>query len=363
MAARATRGLVALGAMGACMLAAAGCGARSELVNPNGAASDGEDGEDGSVDTGTSSASFPLGTFSNCARGIRPADASAILGGLAWLPGASLSIASSGSAGTGSPLRATYVDENGARSTFDFVATSGATASLASSAHVGTAFGSLCVVGPGSESFGRAEMTASSGALVASGHTVFLLADGVVDSAPLGTCPARSAPASLWIACTTDPTLGDGAPAAALVRDDAAAEAFPVGSFVCHSQVGSKGDEGAVHFVSADGGDGSLVLAREGAAIDASYTDDRSIGGTMRFVVATPTSAQIDSAESVTGRCSAPPPGGPPPLTSTTIAIDAGTLAYDGTTLFLSIAGASATGTSGPCATASWVTTMECTRP
>ena len=347
-----------LTALATLLLGASGCGARSELASVNASGGDGALAADSGTETSTST--FPVGTYSTCARGLHAADASALLGSFDFLPGASLTVTGTTATASASSLLATYVDENGARSSFDFVPTSSATATLASSAHIATQFGSICVVGPGSESFGHAEMTAESGALAASGHSIFVFVDGVVDTAATASCGARSSRAGLWITCSMDP--GDGPPAPSPVRSDAAAEAFPIGAFACQSQVGAKGDAPGPRFFSADGGDGALVLSREGDVITASYAGDRSLTGTVRFVVATATSALVETGQTFEGRCSAPAPGAAPPFTPTEIAIAAGSLTFDGSTLFLAVTGATASGTPGTCGAATWATTLVCTR-
>lgn len=330
-------------------LGGVGCGARSGLESFGANASPGPS-SDASGDI-----SFPVGTFTRCATGLRSADGNAFFNLAGFQPGASLTLTR-----TGSVVHAAFVDREGVTSGFDFTTTSSASATLASVSQVRETFSSICVMGVGVmyERFAPAALTVSTGALTYEANTVFLVADGVVSDVEAGPCGVRSSPASYWISCAADGSAPSSPPSTS------GASAIPLGEWACNSQVETLASSDGKTFVGGSGAEHTtLTLSRDGTEVIARYSNDRSLAGTLRFVGTTATTALAQLDQSVDAPCEIPSAIGVPPKPDPErLSVSAASLALDGKTLFLSIAGATSSDAPSSCAGASWAATVMCTK-
>lgn len=306
----------------------AGCGAASGLEaggspgSTSGTTSSG--GSGGSTATTSSAASFPVGTFTACAKGFEGPDGNVFLNSIGILESAALTVAQEG--GT---LAVTYVDTNGANDAFTFAPTSDTSAALAPGGAVDLGFEGDCVQGPGANVFFPATMTAAAGTLTYEAGTMFLSLVGTVAGGDGTPCGAASAPARVWVIC------GGGEDATPAPPPTGAQ--FPAGSYACTSQIATHYQTGSMNGYTASGGtSGTLTVTQSGTKVTAAYTGDTSVSGTLDFTVTTPASAGADPGQTLLSPCMVPPvlPGPPE-----TMAVAAGSLVMNDATLFLMFSG------------------------
>lgn len=314
----------------------AGCGGQSVVTNAS--------GTDAGADSGAPA--FPTGTYTSCAEGLR--DNMLNLAG--FEEGATLTVAADGDA-----LRATYVDMNGVTSTLGFAPTSSTSARLAGTGAVTAGFAVQCVQGVGSVGSYPATLDVTDGALTYAAGTVFLTVTGTVHG-DAGPCGPVSAPATFWVVAADGPVAQ---PDGAVATPSATGLA---GSYACISQVETAYESGGMkQFVAGGGENGTLMLTGEGATLQAAYSGDTALAGTLHFDVATDTTATATASQSVTVPCEVPiGMGAPPPQTSGTLSVGAASISALGTTLFLSFSGAM--NASSACAGARKAGSVICTR-
>jgi len=136
---------------------------------------------------------FPIGIYTNCARGTRSSDGNLFLGAAGFESGAVLTLAQSGTT-----VNATYFDQNGVTQSFSFAATTSTSATFAEAGDVIHGFTSPCVLGPGNQQFYTATMTAGAGAMTYNAGTVFIALTGNLES-DAGECGTRSAPGGSFL--------------------------------------------------------------------------------------------------------------------------------------------------------------------
>jgi hypothetical protein len=279
--------------------------------------------------------SFPVGTYTPCAQGVYNPTGNIFVNSAGFESGAVLTLVQSGTGVT-----ATYVDQNGLTQSLSFSVTTNTSAVLAQPGTVGAGFSSLCIMGPGVEQAYPATMTATAGALSYNAGRVFITLTGGLQS-DAGACGKLSqSNASFWLEC--EQRQGGAPPPAG-----EPAGAPPVGQYSCASQVESYIEiNGIGHFV-ADGATGTLALSAAGSKLTAQYTGDSSLGGTLRLLATTSTTAGAEAGQTLMAPCMIPPMG-MPTQTPEPLPIAAGSLTVDGSTLFLSFAGTTGTGSSCP---------------
>jgi len=286
------------------------------------------------VPAGTNS--FPIGTYTNCARGTRNPSGNVFLNAAGFESGGVLTLAQSGT-----NVNASYVDQNGVIQSVGFSMTTGTSATLTQAGQVIPGFSSLCVMGPRNEMGYPASMTTKAGALIYDAGMVFITLTGSLQS-DAGACGALSAPeASFWLLCedrqggalaSADEGTPPGAPP-------------PAGQYACNSQVETRAHIGGVDQFVAGGGSGTLTVAQDGGRVSAQYVGDPSLAGTLSLNVTTSTTANAEAGQTLMAPCMVPPPG---TQTPEPVAVAAGALAIDDSTLFVSFAGTMAAGSSCP---------------
>jgi hypothetical protein len=305
-------------------LGVTGCSARG-LSDPSG------------IDLGASS--FPVGTYTNCAQGLRNPDGNTFLNGAGFQSGAILTLGQSGS-----NVMATYVDQNGATQSLGFSTTTSTSATLAQPGRVMAGFSSLCVMGPGIEKAYPASMTVTAGTLsYTAGMAIVTLTGGLQSDA--GMCGTLTAPkASFWILCEDRQggalTVDTGAPAVTQL---------PVGQYSCSTQVETYDQVNGINQYVAGGASGTLTLTQNGAQVTAQYSGDPSLAGTLRLATTSSTTASVAAGQTLMAPCMVPVATGiMPPQTPEPLPIAAGSLSIVGSTLFLSFAGSTGAGSSCP---------------
>jgi hypothetical protein len=281
-------------------------------------------------------ASFPIGTYTNCARGARNPSGNLFLNVAGFETGGVLTLAQSGTT-----VAATYVDQSGVTQSVSFSTTTGTSATLTQAGQVIPGFTSLCVMGPRNETAYPASMTTRAGALVYNAGMVFITLTGGLQS-DAGSCGTLSAPeASFWLICEDRqggavPSTDAGAPPVT---------PLPAGQYSCSSQVETRAQiDGINHFV-AGGGSGTLTLAQDGARVSAQYVGDPSLAGTLSLGVTTSTTANAEAGQTLMAPCTVP---AGTQKTPEPLSISAGALAISESTLFLSFAGTIAASSSCP---------------
>jgi len=270
-----------------------------------------------------------VGIYTTCVEGTHDN----VLNAAGFQSGAVLTLAQSGGA-----LTATYVDQNGATSSFDFAPTTSTTAALAPAGQMASGFSGQCVEGPGNEGFYPAVMTATAGALSYDEGMVFVMLEGAVED-DAGPCGAQSIPTSFWLLCE-DRQGGAPPPEPAGAGATASAAPRPVGQYACSSQVETyEAIQGTNEYVAA-GNNGTLTLTQTGADVTAQYTGDSAIAGTLLLTTTTATTASAAASQSLSVPCNVPigAPSGPS-SSPATLPVAAGSLAVVGSTLLLSFAG------------------------
>ena len=309
----------------------------------------------GNGDAASGNDTFWLGTYTGCAVGAD--DGSLNSGG--FEPGVSLTLAQSGQT-----LTATYVDDNGAVSSFDFTSTTSTTATLASSGKTVSGFVISCTDGPGDSWLVPAVMRVTAGALTYDDGTVFVnLVGNVQDQqTDAGECGSTALPSKFWALCED---RHGGAPATE--PPDAAAPPasnLPVGQYTCGSDVETYDVVGGEkEYVTGGGTGGTLTLTQTGTEVTAEYDGDSSIAGTIHFTATTATTAIAEENQTLMAPCTvpiAPGTGGGPSPTPQVLPIGAGSLSVVGSTLFLSFAGTM--GASSSCSGASMGGSLICSK-
>ncbi len=282
------------------------CGARASL---DGAAATGDAGTD---------ASFPVGTYTQCAFGTVSSGPFLIPSG--FDDGATMTITQDGDTRT-----ATFVDGSNRTATWTFAPTTSVSATLAPSAQSSIGFGSsVCVYGVGvsNESFFPTKFDAISGALTYQSGAVFATLDGELTSH--ADCGDVSAPASVWVGCTGGP--------APVVTAPASASPFPIGEYTCTSQIGTHAMLDGKNWFITSGNGGVLTLTQTGTHVTANYIGDTELAGTLDLTLDTATTGNADASQTLTARCELAPTTGELPIT-------AASLTAEGGTVFLSFAG------------------------
>jgi hypothetical protein len=272
--------------------------------------------------------SFPIGTYTNCARGARNPSGNVFLNAAGFEPGGVLTLAQSGTTVT-----ATHVDQNGVTQSVSFSPTTGTSAALTEAGQVIPGFTGLCVMGPGNERAYPASMTTRAGALIYDAGMIFISLTGGLQS-DAGSCGSLSAPeASFWLICEdrqggAPPSIdGGSAPAAPL----------PAGQYACKSQVEARAQVGGIDMFVAGGGSGTLTLTQDGTNVSAQYAGDPSLAGTLTLGMTTSTTASADAGQALMAPCTVP--ASTAMQTPAPLPIAAGALAVSESTLFLSFAG------------------------
>jgi len=272
---------------------------------------------------------FPVGTYTTCAQGVHDN----VINSAGFQSGAVLTLAQ-----TGDTLTATYVDQNGASSSFEFAQATSTTAALAPTGQTASGFSTMCVQGPGDEGFYPAVMGAAAGALTYDRGMVFVTLDGVVQG-EAGACGTQSTPASFWLLCED---RQGGAPSPSPAGASASTPQLPVGQYACSTQLETFDSVQGIDNYVAAGGSGTLTLTQTGADVTAEYTGDSTLAGTLVLTAGTPTTASARASQTLTAACDVPMgTGGAPSQTPGPLTIAAGSLAVVGSTLILSFAGTS----------------------
>jgi hypothetical protein len=306
------------------LLALGGTGCQPRVVLP-----------EGRVLPGT--ASFPIGTYTNCAQGA--GSGGAFLNAAGFESGAALTLAQSGDTVT-----ATYVDQNGATQTVSFSMTTGTSATLSPAGQVLPGFTGLCVKGPRDETPYPASMTTRAGALIYNAGMVFITLTGGLQS-DAGPCGTLSAPeATFWVTC--EDRQGGALPSTA--KGSAPGTPLAAGAYACTSQVEAFARVDGVNQFAGGGGTGTLTLAQDGAQVSAAYAGDAHLAGALSLGVTTAETASADAGQTMTAPCMVPIPAAPGTQTPEPLSVAAGGLAINESTLFLSFAGTMAASSSCP---------------
>jgi len=281
--------------------------------------------------------SFPIGTYTTCAQGVRNPTGNLFLNIAGFQTGAVLKLAQ-----TGTTLQSTYVDQNGATRSVSFSTTTDASATLTPAGQVIPGFNSLCVKGLRDQTPYPASMTTRAGALVYDAGMVFMTMTGGLES-DAGPCGMFSEPdATFWVICEerdggAPPSNGGGSPPVT---------PLPAGQYSCNSQVETRALIDGINEFVTSGGSGTLTLAQDGAKVSAQYLGDASLAGTLSLGVTTSATASADAGQTMMAPCMVPAPTGT--QTPETLSIAAGALAISESKLFLSFAGTMAADSSCP---------------
>jgi len=273
-------------------------------------------------------ATFPIGTYTNCAQGAYNPTGNLFLNLAGFEVGAMLTLAESGTTVT-----ATYVDQNGLTQSASFSTTTGTSAMLNPAGQVILGFRSLCVKGPRDQTPYPASMTTRAGTLIYNAGMVFITLTGGLQS-DAGPCGILSEPdETFWIICeerqggalpSTDAGSPPGTP-------------LPAGQYSCRSQVENFAKFDGTNYYLTGGGSGTLTLADNGAKVSALYAGDSSLAGTLSLGVTTSTTASADAGQTLMALCMVRP--GTETRPPEPLPIAAGALAINDSTLFLSFAG------------------------
>ena len=307
------------------------CGARTALDAPT-------EESDGAV----SAMAFAVGEYTDCAHGIF-----APTGGTMGVDrDATLSLTQSGSS-----LHARFVDQNGARSEYDFAVTTGSTATLTPNGIASSGAPHPCVLGLGSVARGPTALLADEGSLTVDRDALFLVAQGTATDVTAGRCGVLSDRQSVWIACRHR----DRTTPAAVASVSAAT--FPSGAFSCQTQAATYVFANGLHQYSGSGAMGSLSVAQRGSTLSLTYAGDRAVTMTTDFALTSPFSARASEATGVSATCDEPI-STPAATMTAPLNTTAGAVLLAGSTLFVSVAGVM----TGACEGAEKFVTLRCTR-
>src|SRR5262245_59872826 len=120
---------------------------------------------------------FPIGTYTNCARGTRNPSGNSFVNVAGFESGAVLTLAQSGTT-----VHSTFVDQNGVTASLSFSTTTGTSATLTEPGQVIPCFSSLCVLGPRNQQAFPARMTTRAGTLIYNAGMVFITLTGSLQS-------------------------------------------------------------------------------------------------------------------------------------------------------------------------------------
>ncbi len=297
---------------------------------------------------------FPVGTYTNCARGVKNLDGNVFLNVSGFESGARLTLTQSGRTVT-----AEYVEHSGEASLLDFVVSTNTAATLAAAGQVAPGSSGLCVlgVGVGNQQSHAAEFSANAGALTYDSGTVFVTLQGTIRG-DLGPCGSQTSPSSSWLLCQNGPPPPPvDAPAVSSKHHQ-----LPVGNYACSSQIGTfqKGD-GFNQYVASGGDGGSLMLTQSGEELAAIYSGDSHVAGSSRWRATTGTTATPDVNQHLTAPCAVlTDPGGTPSQTPGRLALTSGSLTVFESALFLSFAGVM--GADSPCPGAQKAGSLLCSK-
>ncbi len=319
-----------------------GCGSASAPGDPD-------------ISSGSASATFPAGTYTRCASGIRNGGGSSYANPTGFAEGTSLTVTQSGST-----LTATYTDENGDTSSLDFTPTTSASATLARAGDAVSGFWSQCMAAPENATLHPAFLGASAGALTYNDGTVFVTMNGTLQGDPT-ICGAQPTPASFWLLC--DEREG-GAPPEPSQATAASAPQSLAGSYSCSSQLGGYSATKGGRSGFAGGGNGTLSVTQDGAELTANYSGDSLVAGALHLTTTTAMTASAEANQSVSVPCLLPSGTGNGSSTLQTpvpFPLTASSLAMVGSTLFVSFSGA--VDTSASCPAAVMAGSLICTKP
>ena len=283
-----------------------------------------------SANTDAAMASFPIGTYRNCASGAFGPNPNVLMNTVGFESLLKLEQ-------SGTTLTATHVRQSGITQSLVFSKTTSTSATLASSGQVIPGFSALCVLGltPDKQRLHPALMKVSFGTLTYTAGTIFIHLNGVMQ-ADAGSCGPQSSPKRYWIQC------GDrqnGALPKVDVDVLPSAPQFPVGKYSCNSQIAAHGQGNGLNHYASGGGAGALTLTQANAQVSAQYAGS-SVVGTLRMVATSSTTAHVDTDQTLTVPCTASADGtGVPSQTAETLPITAGAFTVDNLTLSLSFAG------------------------
>jgi hypothetical protein len=288
---------------------------------------------------GRSVSTFPIGTYASCAQGAHNPTGNTFFNTSGFQDGSVLALAESGTTVTSS-----YIDQNGVTQSLSFSTTTGTTATLARRGQVIQGFTSLCVLGPGKETFHQASMTVNAGTLTYNAGTVVLTLTGALQS-DAGACGTVSqSGASFWVLCEgrqdgAFPSVDAGPPPVTQL---------PAGRYSCSTQVETFASIDGLNQYVAGGDSGTLTLTADGSKVTGQYNGDRSLAGTLRFGATTPTTAIAEAGQTLMAPCMVPRGTGLPSQTPEPLPIATGAITLTDSVLFLSFAGTTATGSSCP---------------
>jgi len=310
-----------------------------------------------SVVSTSPSDAFPVGTYTRCAEGARAVSPGWSESGAGFLSDdAVLTVERSGST-----LTATYVDENGKTSTFDFARTTSTSATLTSTGETVSGFSGSCTEGPGDSWLYPALMSTTAGALTYDEGTVFVALEGTILPGGMGSCGGGPAPGSFWLVCDD---LQGGAPSPEPAPAPPPATQLSPGPYPCASLIAMYDAVGATTDDAVSGGEGTLALTQTGAEVTVAYSGDPSVAGTLHLTSTTSTTAIAAADQTLTAPCTVPfstVTGAGPSPTPVTLPISAGSLALVGSTLFVSFAGTM--DASSSCPGALMAASLICSKP
>jgi hypothetical protein len=297
----------------------------------------------GSVST-TPSDAFPAGTYTRCADGSHSSGPFVGTAGFE-ASGVELTVQDHGSTVT-----ATYLDQNGKTSTFDFDETTSTSATLTSAEGTVPGLEGEYTHGPGDSWLYPALMEATAGALMYDEGTAFVALNGTILPGGLGSCGGGPAPGSIWLVCD-DREGGSPSPEPTVTPAPPSAAPFPAGAYACSSLVGMYDAVGATTDNALSDGWGTLTLTQDGADVTAVYSGDSAVTGTLFLTATTATTAIAEANQTMTAPCTVPistVTGGGPSPTPMTLPLTAGSLALVGSTLFVSFTGTMDAGSACP---------------
>jgi hypothetical protein len=275
-------------------------------------------------------ARFPGGTYMTCAQGAHTPNGNIFLNSSGFQSGATLTLSQSDAA-----VNATYVDQNGLSKSLNFTTVTATSAALAQPAQVSVGLSGLCVRAPRSSAPYPTTMNATAGAMTYNAGTVFVTLTGALES-DAGTCGRLSQPdATFWLLCKER----EGGPLRADAAAPPAATQLPVGRYSCSSQIGNSAQVGGVRNVASGGATGTLTLAQQSTKLSAAYAGDSYIVGTLRFDLASSTTAGTEGGQTLQARCTIPMGGGVPSQTIQALNVAAGSLSLVGSKLVVSFSG------------------------
>ena len=275
-------------------------------------------------------ADFPTGSYTRCAQGVHNPSGNVFFNIAGFEDGARLTVAQSGTTVT-----TTYVDPNGVTQSLSFSPTADAVAAITRKGQAIPGFKSVCVLGPGKETFHPASMSVTAGALTHDAHVVFLNLTGDLRS-NVGACGVQTQTASFWVACEDQ----QGGPVLTAAAQPASVVQLPAGRYSCSTRVETFYDVNGLKQYVGGGATGTLTLMEDGAKVTARYNGDTSLAGTLHFTGTTATTASAEAGQSLMAPCLITKETGQPSQTPEALPISAGSLAMVDSTLFLSFAGA-----------------------